>query len=320
MSYSRKRPHAGLRCPGHDYSSRCIYHIVLNKDDGIPLFSQVVGEIGSHDNPPAVKLSGVGTIIANCLSELKKEFPFVSILRRCIMPDHVHISLFVREKTNTYLGYIIAEFKRNCSRGYEMLGYGKEIDLFIPKYHDTILFGRNQLQKMLDYISDNPRRHLMRLQNPGWFRNFRIGRDNYSYDAYGNWDLLYEFQRIPVKFSRKFSKQEVETYKRLWYKTILNDGILVSPFIHPEEKNVRDWAIHNGGVIILITYEPFPDRFKPSGKMFDLCAEGRLLIVSIDLGPEEDEYLKQKGKPSAFTCRRMNDLALEIATRDFHVL
>lgn len=111
MSFSRVRKYAGVRCPGHDYRSRCIYHIVLNKADGIPLFSEVIGIVGNHDWPPTVRLHETGNIIASCLSRIKNTFPFTSILRRCIMPDHVHIALFVKEATETHLGQIIATIR-----------------------------------------------------------------------------------------------------------------------------------------------------------------------------------------------------------------
>lgn len=320
MTFSRIRKYAGVRCPGHDYRSRCIYHIVLNKAENIPDFSQVIGIVGNHDWPPTVKLSETGQIIATCLSKIMKEFPFSSMPRKCIMPDHIHIALFIKEKTEFHLGQIITKFKRNCSQEMEKLGYPSETSLFIENYHDTFLTGKGQLKALLKYISDNPRRHLMRIQHPGWFRKFLINHGDNTYDAYGNWDLLYEPIREAVKFSKRHSEDEIRKNKRLWHRSILNDGILVSPFIHSNEKKVRDWAMDNGGTLIYITYKPFPERYKPEGKLFDLCAEGRLLIVSMPLEEKEQDYLDRTGKPSYYTCSRMNALALEIANEDFSVV
>lgn len=272
MSFSRKSKYAGCRCPGHDYRSRCIYHIVLKKADFIPVFSEVVGIVDDHDWPPAVQLSEIGKIIANSLSKLKSHFPFTSILRKCIMPDHVHIALFIKEETEFHLGQIIAELKRNCSSEFQTpIQNNERTDIFIPGYHDTFLSGKDQLKTMLTYISDNPRRYLIRKQHEGWFRKFTISDGENVYSAYGNWDLLSEFQKVIVKYSRKYDLEELKTFKRIWHKTVLNDGILVSPFIHPEEKKVRDWAMDNGGVLIYITYKPFPEKYKPSGKLFELC-------------------------------------------------
>ncbi|MDE6867254.1 MAG: hypothetical protein K2J23_07650, partial [Muribaculaceae bacterium] len=102
--------------------------------------------------------------------------------------------------------------------------------------------------------------------------------------------------------------------------TILNDGVLVSPFINPAEKKVRDWAIDNGGSLIYLTYKPFPEKYKPQGKMFDLCAEGRLLIIFIPPDEKEAEHIREKGSPSYSHCRKMNSIAKEIADLDYHPL
>lgn len=320
MSFSRKHPYAGLRCPGHDYKSRCIYHIVLKKGLDVPDFSEVIGYVGNHEWPPAIKLSSYGECIAKAISNIKEKFPFTSILRKCIMPDHVHLALFVKEKTEFYLGQIIGEFKRDCSKEFARLDNGKIIYMFIPDYYDTFLTAKNQLKSMLNYISDNPRRHLIRKTHQGWFRSFVITDSLNQYSAYGNWDLLSEFQKVQVKFSRKYSESELNSLKKLWHRTVLNDGILVSPFIHAEEKKVRDWAMANGGVIIYITHQSFPDRYKPSGKLFELCSEGRLLIISYPTNPYEQEYIRSKGVPSRALCKKMNDFALEITTRQFQPL
>lgn len=322
MSFSRKHPNAGIRCPGHDYRSRCIYHIVLNKADRFPDFSEVVGIPDDHRWPPRTALSEVGKIIFEAISNIKSNFPHTSILRRCIMPDHVHFANFIRESTDIHLGHIIKKLKHECSSRFEAMGHEPEIEFFIPGYHDTFLTGKDQLKKMLAYISDNPRRHLVRKSNPGWFQQFIISSPNGQsrYEAYGNWDLLSEFQRVPVKVSRKYSPSELIARKRLWHKTILNDGVLVSPFINPNEKRVRDWAVENGGSLIYLTYKPFPEKFKPQGKMFDFCAEGRLLIVCIPPDDKENEYIRDKGCPSYSHCQRMNSIAKEIAENEFRPL
>lgn len=313
MSFFRVSHNAGFRCPGHDYYSRCIYHIVLNKAKGIPDFSEITGEPGSHDNPPFARQSRIGALIASALSSLKAHYPFTSILRKCIMPDHVHFAIFIKEHTDIHLGTIIATLKKETSMLAEQIGYPQETHFFEENYHDTFLCTKGQLPSMLAYISDNPRRHLVRSQNKGWFRKFRITGPGGIFDAYGNWDLLSEFQKSPVKVSRKYTEAEYHEWKRRWYLTVKNDGILVSPFIHPKEKRVRDWAIKEKAPLIYLTYKEFPERYKPSGVMFEACSEGRLLIVSVPALNEEHLYLDQHKRPSYNHCQRMNKIAVSIA-------
>lgn len=289
------------RHPLHDYRSQCIYHIVLNKAPGIPDFSTVTGTPGSHEFPPHIELLPAGEAIAEALKTLRSDYPFISMPRRCIMPDHLHLALFVKEATDTHLGIIIHALKHHCR-----LATGSTDSLFEEGYHDTILTGRNQLDRMLAYISDNPRRHLLRKLSPGNFHRFFITNGNDRYEAYGNPDLLGEPQIVPVRISSKFSPEELHRRKRLWHFTVLNDGVLASPFISPSERAVRDWAVDNGGAIIMLTHEPLPGRYKPSGALFDACAEGRLLVVSV---PAE--------RLSRAACLMMNDIAEHIAAGQF---
>lgn len=321
MSYSRERPNAGRRCPGHDYRSKCIYHIVLQKAEGFPLQSEVAGFPGNHQWPPCVRRSVEGEIIKNEIYALKNVFPFTSVIRQCVMPDHVHFALNIKEATDVHLGSIIAELKRKCSEAYEKLGHEPGVLFFTPGYHDTFLSGAGQLQAMLAYISDNPRRHLVRKGAPGWFRRFVIGSPYGSerFEAYGNWDLLEEPHRVAVKVSRKYSPQELIAHKHHWLDTVNNDGVLVSPFINPAEKRCRDWAIENGGAFIYLTYAPFGERFKPQGRLFELCSQGRLLIVSVPPDEKAREYIRANGHPPYSFCQRMNALAAEIAAHPFRI-
>lgn len=305
MPSLRTRQNGRVRCPGHDYRSKCIYHIVLNKAPGIPDFSAVIGIPGNHDWKPRTQLSTVGDAVAAAISSLKAEFPFTSVLRRCIMPDHIHIAFYVREASDTHLGTMMKALKSNARAKLNM-----EQTLFEEGYYDKILMKPGQLERMKAYISDNPRRHLIRIQNPGFFRRFRITDGEVCYEAYGNWDLLSEELIEPVKVSRSYSPEELTEKKRLWLRTIQNDGVIASPFIHPDEKKVRDWAATNGGAIIQLAAAAFPKIYKPSGAYYDVCAEGRLLMVSV---PERQNH----EKPSREHCLLMNAIAEGIAEGRF---
>lgn len=69
-------------------------------------------------------------------------------------------------------------------------------------------------------------------------------------------------------------------YPDYWMYAAANGGVLVSPFISGKEKEIRDNAEAEGSKIILISNEAFGERYKPGGKNFQMCEEGRMLIVS----------------------------------------
>ncbi|MDE6341929.1 MAG: hypothetical protein K2K93_06395 [Muribaculaceae bacterium] len=131
----------------------------------------------------------------------------------------------------------------------------------------------------------------------------RIGDGEFA--AYGNPFLFRNPDKEAVKISRKDSAEEKLRKKNTWLSTASKGTILVSPFISAAEKDVRAEAEAIGAGIILVTHEAFPDRFKPAAHDFSLCAEGRLLIISLGLPP--------KTELTRAICLQMNELAKTIA-------
>ena len=307
-------PNGCRRAIWHDYRSRCIYLITINKNESIPEFSKLSGIPGDHQWKPKLVLFPIGEIIGNKLSDLKKEFPFINILRRCIMPDHVHFVLNVKEATSVHLGDIIAFFKGECSRAVGLAASSEfdfqreSVPIFCEGYHDRILRRRNQLERMIRYVSDNPSRRLERIANRDFHHRYRIGgKEGIGYEAYGNIHLLDDPEISAVRLSRSYSGDELRRYKIDWKRTVENGGVLVSPFISPAEKKVRDWAYENGGRVIYIQADGFGERYNPKGLLHKLCSEGRLLIIA----PVRQTLIKEQCRRDL--CMRMNALATEIA-------
>lgn len=79
--------------------------------------------------------------------------------------------------------------------------------------------------------------------------------------------------------------------------------MLVSPFVNPEEKKYRDKAIENGNGLIIIVDYTFTERAKPYKALFDLCEEGRLLIISTE------EYATSPHGMQYARAQKMNAIA-----------
>lgn len=153
----------------------------------------------------------------------------------------------------------------------------------------------------------NPYRLAVRRANPDFFiRQNIISINGIACQAYGNIHLLHNPFKDQVVVHRTYTSVQLANEKERWLHTAANGGILVSPFISKAEKAIRTEAETLGGKIILITHEAFPERFKPASHDFDLCSEGRLLIISLGLPPNTDLTRSH--------CLRMNDLAKSIAT------
>lgn len=301
-------PNGKRRAPWHNYYSPSIYLITINAAPGIPPFSLLKGDPDDRRWPAYAELTEIGKMIHTNLYAISRTYPFVSILRRSIMPDHIHFVINIQKKTTTHLGTIISHFKSECTRAFATLLSPYSPSLFESGYHDRLLTKARQLQKMLHYVSDKPRRRLLRIKNRGFFRSFIIidAKGN-QYRGYGNPDLLSDPDIEAVKVSSKFTPEFLRARKICWKSTVENCGVLASPFISEAESRVYNWAIDNGGRIIYIVNNGLPERFAPKGVQHQLCAEGRLLIVA------PMQHLMTKPVLTRAVCEAMNSLAVAIS-------
>ncbi len=129
--------------------------------------------------------------------------------------------------------------------------------------------------------------------------------DGTEYAVLGNINLLRNPDRCAVRHSRRFTDADIAARKQTYRLIAHNRGAFISPFIHPNEKAVRQEALRQGGAIIHIRQNGFPERWKPSGEEFELCIAGRLLIIA----PVTYEPLKEKAALSRTQCLAMNAFA-----------
>lgn len=122
---------------------------------------------------------------------------------------------------------------------------------------------------------------------------------------YGNLFLLRNPDKMQVQTHRRWSPKENEDYMAHCLECAMKGTVMVSPFIAEWEKKIRDATEEVGALQILIICDEFGERYKPGGKLFDLCSEGRLLIISMGK--------PIKPKPSREDCNEMNALAKLLA-------
>lgn len=267
------KPYSKSRCKYHDYREPCIYLLTLCKAPGIPAFSRIE-DCGDTAVPYSqIHYTTSGTAILAALRGLPADFP-IQLLQYVVMPDHLHVVLRVKARMEKPLGAMMREFTSRCT-----LTYGNR--LFEPGFHDRILLRKGQLDRMIRYVADNPRRLLIKRRLPGLFTSSHAVAINCrEYATFGNFLLLRHPVMAWVKYSSADNDKTRKAKDRLWREAVRQRGVLVSPFIHPTEKEYLQFAMENGAGVILLRLEAFPHRFKPSGSLFELCAEGRLLIIS----------------------------------------
>ena len=300
---------------GHDYYSPCHYHVILRKALACQDYGRVKinpGKSYGDKDFAYIEHIKLGKIICGNIWNLGKEFRQVSVNKYCVMPDHVHIFLWIKERSDRHLGDIIGKLKFNITQEYSRY-CGKEIshhDIFEENYTDKIVYLGRNFDVIREYIRTNPDRLAIRLQKPEFFqRKVLLELAGERYEAYGNLSLLENPFKMAVRVHRRNTDALNEQLKERWLEHVVEGGVLVSPFYSKKEKNIREIAEMMGGRIIMLDYKAFPEKFKPSKHEFDLCTLGKMLLIS-----PEKSFAKELTYPVA---TKLNDLAEQIASMDF---
>ena len=101
-----------------------------------------------------------------------------------------------------------------------------------------------------------------------------------AWTAVGNPFLLDEQLLLSVRISRTASPQTLDSVLERLRGKAERGAVLVGAFISPGEKAAKTAALESGGCIVQVIPEGMGRYFKPSGRDFDVCAAGRLLVLS----------------------------------------
>lgn len=159
------------RLQGFDYGSDGAYFITICTQNRTPHFGEIINGI--------MGLSDTGCQTWKCWMAIPHFFPFVILDEFVVIPDHVHGIIFINnpnrrdaincvstagnggitQKNNPMgkqkLGEIIRNFKGKLS-----FLIRKNIDphfAWQPRYHDRIIRDENELNRIRQYIKDNPK-------------------------------------------------------------------------------------------------------------------------------------------------------------------
>lgn len=303
------------RHPYLDYKSSGIFLITFSKRNEIPVFSNI--EVFYNHNTNAKKITTkytpLGHVIREALEKFKLSYPKLGIVQHAIMPDHIHFIVQIKELLDEHLGKYLGRLKAEI----KTMAATRNIlspdipSVFTKGYNDQHLNQYRSLKVLIDYVRENPYRLWIKRTFPEFFQkveNYVINGENCR--IYGNLELL----KSPFKYSvvrhRRYTSEFFEKKKEIFRYGIDNGGIMMGAFIHPEEKEILYTTIKEDGKLIIFDEIPENDRWKPSGRLFKLCSEGRLLIVHPNKLDSFIEAEKRTGKKiSKERCNYLNSFA-----------
>ena len=140
--------------------------------------------------------SALGDAVVKEWHALEKEYPQLWIMRVQLMEEHLHVVVFVKEKLPKHLGKLVGIVKNRSNKHYwqaltaqgRLAPKGQQTPPppFAENFQDTILTHEGQLETMLRYVDDNPKRAMTKRQNPELFkvvRELRVKAMQPSYQA-----------------------------------------------------------------------------------------------------------------------------------------
>lgn len=156
--------------------------------------------------------------------------------------------------------------------------------LFSPGYQDSVLTGKGQLENMIAYVYDNPRRALIKRDNPNLFRVVRgLTVGDRTFAAIGNQWLLDMPMRLQVRCHNNTSTENlrlIARQKAFFLERGREGAVVVSPCISPGEKEIARAVLDARQPLIVVLENGFPPLYKPPGRYFEACADGSLLMLA----------------------------------------
>lgn len=270
---------------------------------------RLLGELAIDHEEPRCLPSDLGRAISHDLDEIQQRRPYVRLLAKQLMPDHIHVLLYVTEDH----GISIKEIARGMRQGWrqmtatvvpplasvniapqmssaeehkQMSKTETQQPLFETPFFRTLAH-KGQLEAMIQYIHDNPRRAMLRQQAPDLFtlrRDTRVGE--LCFTSLGNLFLLDYPDKQPIICSRSLSEQQIASQQTAALRQTGNGCVAVTAAISPGERQIARAVREAGAPLIILLKDGFPKAgnpaekyYKPGGIYFEACAAGRLLLL-----------------------------------------
>lgn len=306
-------PNRHHRMNNWDYRSRAIYHITIAVAGRWHLFGELDG---NSADTARIELNEFGVQVYRKLQASPQFYApkgyDLQLLALKVMPDHLHFVIFAKSPLPQSIGTVVRGFKSGCSSLFKRTYIGTEgkplpsippvlakfASIFeenggsiwerIPAgYHERILLGKGQLNNMITYVRDNPRRLWLKTRHPDLFRLHRQTEvRGLVFTSLGNHFLLDWPLRQLVEMSRSASEELIQERLQSVLAAARNGAVTYTAAISQGEKIIARTLREQGFPLVVLLADGFPAEdspnaqyYKPGGFYFEDCSQGRLLLL-----------------------------------------
>ena len=147
-----------IRLKEYNYNDAGLYFLTMCTDKRRRILSNIVG-VGVPDDP-SIELTECGIIVEKYIKQLNSHYCNISVEQYVIMPNHIHLILFVHENgssrtptptdnPNSIVPAFVSTFKRLSNKEI-----GKNI--WQRGFYDHIIRNKNDYEEISKYIYENP--------------------------------------------------------------------------------------------------------------------------------------------------------------------
>ena len=226
-------------------------------------------------------------------------------------------------------------------------GTGRGVGLFAEGFTDVILFHDGQLENQINYLADNPRRLEVKALFPELLTvadEVSVALPGLSSDARGRFAALgnrfllkrplvqvqvsrrfFGYRRVAkpgggLKIARDETGEPVVDFTTVDFEERRNEllaaakhgAVLLSPCVSDGERQIAREALKAGWPLVTMANKGFAKLQKPSGRYFDACAAGKLLM----LAPAAWPYRPGEKPMTRLDATAMNRLCQWLAGED----
>lgn len=155
--YPRRKPN---RLSGYDYSTAGTYFITIctqNRECSLSRIIDMYADVG--DGFPVPQLTEAGIISDKYIKSIHDKFPNVTVENYVIMPNHIHMILYLTNGTGDLsptIGNIIGWFKYAVTKEINNIQNLSPAKFFQRSFHDHIIRNDKEFQMIYKYIDENP--------------------------------------------------------------------------------------------------------------------------------------------------------------------
>lgn len=130
-----------IRLETYDYSKENMYFVTICIKDRVEMLGKIVKE-------NEIELTKEGCVVKQNINKIEKLYDNIMIDEYIVMPNHIHILFWIKNKNGVTISKIVKHYKANISRELKY-------SIWQKSFYEHIIRNENEYLKIKGYIRNN---------------------------------------------------------------------------------------------------------------------------------------------------------------------